>query len=93
METDDHVNGLCGVGTMSTLYKDILNICETYLSGNSQKFLDRQITAHLKKSPENIVPEDASEIAKWSQVSGGLLLGQSKAEQMAKEILTLVKRT
>ncbi len=76
---------------MSTIYQDILNICEKYLSGNSQKFLDRQIIAHLKKIPENIVPEDASEIAKWSQISGGLLLGQNKAEQMAKEIFTLVK--
>ncbi len=76
---------------MSTLYRDILDICETYLSGDSKKFLDRQITTHLKKSPENILPEDASEIAKWSKVSGGLVLGQSKAEQMAKEILTVVK--
>ena len=90
MEKDDRVNGLCGVRTMNTLYQDILNICEEYLSGSSQKFLDRQIIAHLKKTPESIVPEDASEIAKWSQVSCGLLLGQSKAEHMAKDICTLV---
>ena len=93
MEKDDRVNGLRGVGTMNTLYQDILNVCEKYLSSNSQKFLDRQITAHLKKIPDNIGPEDTREIAKWSQVSGGLLLGQSKAEQMAKEILALVKES
>ncbi len=91
MEKDDQIDGLCGVGTMSTLYQDILNICETYLSDDSQRFLDRQITTHLKKSPETIVPKDAIELAKWSQVSGGLLLGQNKAEEMAKEILALVK--
>ncbi len=76
---------------MTSLYQDLLGICEKYLSKDSQRFLDRQITAHLKKNPENIVPEDASELAKWSAVSGGLLLGQSKAEQMAKEIIALVK--
>ncbi len=76
---------------MSTTYQEILNICEKYLSGNSQKFLDRQITAHLKKTPDSIVAEDANEIAKWTAVSGGLLLGQSKAEQMAKEIYAMVK--
>ncbi len=76
---------------MSTTYQSILKICEKYLSGDSQRFLDRQITTHLKKSPESIAAEDADEIAKWSKVSGGLLLGPRKAEQMAQEIFTLVK--
>lgn len=76
---------------MNTTYQEILNICKKYLSSGSQKFLDRQITAHLKKSPDTIVAEDANEIAKWSAVSGSLLLGQSKAEEMAKEIFMLVK--
>ncbi len=76
---------------MSTVYQGILDICEKYLFGNSQKFLDRQISTHLKKSPENITAEDADELEKWSKVSGALLLGQSKAEQMAQEIFTLLK--
>ncbi len=76
---------------MSNLYQDILGICEKHLSGSSQQFLDRQISAHLKKTPDNITEEDVGEIAKWSNVSGGLIMGQDKAELLAKEIFALVK--
>ena len=76
---------------MDTLYKDILKICEKYLARDSEKFLDRQISTHLKKTPESIIPEDASELAKWTKVSGGLLMGEARAEQMAGEILALVQ--
>ncbi len=75
---------------MASMYDQVLGICEKYLSKDSQKFLDRQIKSHLKKEPGEIVAKDAAELAKWSQVSGGLLVGKTRAEQMANEIVALV---
>ncbi len=72
------------------IYDDILEICKKYLSKDSQKFLDRQIRSHLNKEPRQIDARDAAELAKWSQVSGGLLVGKTRAERMANEIVALV---
>ncbi len=73
---------------MTTLYQNILTISEKYLSKDAQKFLDRQIDSHLKKSPGEIVPEDRAELAKWCMVSASLLVGKAKAQQLANEILS-----
>ncbi len=75
------------------LYDNVLEICEKYLSKDSQKFLDRQITSHLKKAPGDIEPKDATELAKWTKVSGGLLVGNTRAAQMAAEIITVLNGT
>lgn len=75
---------------MASVYDQVLGICQKYLSKDSQKFLDRQIKSHLNKKPADIDAGDTAELAKWSQVSGGLLVGNTRAEQMAKEIVALV---
>lgn len=75
---------------MDSMYDQVLGICEKYLSKDSQKFLDRQIKSHLKKEPGEIDAKDTVELAKWSLVSGGLLVGKTRAEQMANEIVALV---
>ncbi|MEE8471848.1 MAG: hypothetical protein V3S82_01635 [Dehalococcoidia bacterium] len=77
---------------MDSIYGDILTICEKYLSKDSQKFLDRQISAHLKKTPQSITQDDGKELAKWSKVSGELLMGPKKAELMAGEIFALLSK-
>ncbi len=77
---------------MASVYDDVLGICQKYLSKDSQKFLDRQIKSHLNKKPADIDAKDTVELAKWSHVSGSLLVGNTKAEQMAKEIVALLDR-
>ncbi len=72
------------------LYKDILGIAEKYLSKDAEKFVERQISLHLKKPPDDLNAEDSAELAKWCKISGALVMGQSRAEQLAKEIYGLV---
>ena len=71
----------------SMFYEKVLRICEKYLTTGAKRFLDRQITYHLKKDPDSLSPADKAELAKWCKTSGKLLLGEEKAEQLAREIL------
>lgn len=73
------------------LYRDILGIAEKYLSNDAEKFVERQISLHLKKQPPYVLSSgDSVELAKWCQVSGALVIGKSRAEQLANEIHSLV---
>jgi hypothetical protein len=73
---------------MSRYYDEILKICERYFSTEAQRFLDRQIAAHLNKAADAITPADRSELARWCKISGSLLLGEDKAEQLSNDILS-----
>ena len=70
-------------------YDSVLTVCEKYLSGDAKRFLDRQITSHLDKTPAAILPPDKAELAKWCQISGKLILGPDKAEKLSTEVLAL----
>ena len=74
---------------MNGTYQNLLAISEKYLSKDGQRFLDRQISVHLKKSPEEIVADDRVELAKWCMVSAALLLGTAKAQSLSNEIRNL----
>ncbi len=76
-------------GKMSDFYDKTLGICEKYLASGAKRFLDRQITMHLEKSPETLMPGDKDTLAKWCKTSGHLLLGQDKSEKLEKEILSV----
>jgi hypothetical protein len=69
-------------------YNDVLAVCEKYLTSGAKRFLDRQITGHLDKEPGSITPIDKHELAKWAKISGTLLLGPVKADQLASDILS-----
>ena len=72
---------------MASVYENILGKCQKYFSDDSKRFLDRQINSHLKKTPETLTAYDKTELAKWCKISGALLLGNAKAEQLSQEIL------
>ena len=74
---------------MAAVYDNTLAICQKYLSGDAQRFLDRQISAHLKKTPEALLAPDKEELGRWCRISGALLLGKDKAEQLESEILSI----
>ncbi|MEE8372679.1 MAG: hypothetical protein V3R87_02960 [Dehalococcoidia bacterium] len=73
------------------LYKDILVIAEKYLAKDAEKFVERQISLHLKKTPHYDLDEaDSDALAKWCKISGALVMGQNRSEQLANEIYALV---
>ncbi len=74
---------------MTEFYDRTLKVFSKYFSGSAGEILDRQIIYHLKKTPETLEESDKSELAKWSLISGRLVLGNEKAEQLENEILAL----
>lgn len=74
---------------MTEFYDRALKVFSKYFSGSAGEVLERQIIYHLKKTPETLEESDKSELAKWSFISGRLVLGTEKAEQLEKEVLAL----
>ena len=74
---------------MSDFYEKALKQCELYLGDRSKKFLDRQIEAHLSKASDAVAYSDKEELAKWVQISSGLILGATKAQVLAAKIRAL----
>ncbi len=56
-----------------TLYANIVKVVEFYLGPAAPRFVERQIKAHLQKSPEEVTAEDIGELTVWIKVSLALL--------------------
>lgn len=78
-----------GDKTYSTFYKQVFEELKLYFGQMTGRFLDRQITAHVGKSPETISPSDKKALAKWVKISAGLLLDEETSTKLADKILTL----
>ncbi len=55
------------------LYNQIVDLTQEYLGPAAQRFIDRQIVHHLKKSPQKISVGDISELNSWVKISLSLL--------------------
>ncbi len=76
------------------LYQSILELITPFFASKvaAEQFLLRQCEFHLKIDPQKLGPHDLVNLAKWAMVSGGLLVGKQKAEEMSEKILA-VRRT
>ena len=74
---------------MSEFYQKVFKECELYMEGRAKRFLDRQIESHLSKSAEDVDYSDQETLAKWIQISSGLVLGASKAQILSAKIRAL----
>jgi hypothetical protein len=73
---------------MMSTYSQVLQLISPYF-GNSNaadNFLSRQCKYHLNREPAELGPHDLWELAKWAMVSGGLLIGKDKAEELSDKI-------
>lgn len=70
-------------------YDDCLKICQDYFSDNAKIFLDRQISYHLNKKPQDLVNTDKQELAYWLRVSASLTIGKEKANDLVEKIMSL----
>lgn len=59
------------------LHNKIVNIVREYLGPAAERFVDRQITFHLNKNPEEITKQDISVLVSWIGVSIGVLTGDN----------------
>lgn len=68
-------------------YKIIFKECEVYFGENTKQFLDRQITAHVKKTPQTIDFPDILDITKWIKISASLYMDDESASDLVHNIL------
>lgn len=64
------------------IYQEIVRITSEYLGPAGQRFVDRHIENHLKKSPSDISVADIDELAKWIKASMSIL---TKDQQLVEE--------
>jgi hypothetical protein len=68
----------------------VLKLTITYIGPASQKFLERQTVSHMNGLAFNTIEKKhIPELAKWVQVSGGLLIAPAKAKDLADKIQSL----
>lgn len=75
--------------TYTDFYKQAFDELKPYFGQMTARFLNRQITAHVGKSPYTIAASDKKILAKWVKVSAGLLLDDETAVKLAERILLL----
>jgi hypothetical protein len=55
------------------LYQQVTDITEEYLGPAAERFLARQISFHLGKSPQELDNADLPKLIEWTKVTLGLL--------------------
>ncbi len=73
----------------SDFYSRVYKECEVFFSQNTEQFLNRQISAHLGKTPQTIVYADKQELAKWIHISGSLFLNNVQIKELADRVMAL----
>lgn len=74
------------MGSLSLL-DQILEISQDYLGPAADRFIDRQISTHLKKRPEKITSQDIYKLIDWIKLSFALLTNDTAmVEQYAKRL-------
>lgn len=72
------------------VYKKAISITADYLGPAAERFIDRQITFHLKKEPELLLPKDIPQLAEWVKVSIAILTDDKKmVDEFTSRILKL----
>jgi hypothetical protein len=74
------------------LYKSVVDVVTPYLGLGAQKFVERQVKAHIGIQPDELEVKHLDELAKWCFISGKLILQDNKAaEEIRTKLLRLKK--
>jgi hypothetical protein len=78
--------------TDEKLYRQVTEITEEYLGPAAERFVIRQITFHLGKSPQELSGEDLPKLIEWTKVTLGLLTQDRRMiDEYATKMTQLVK--
>ena len=72
------------------LIDQVLEVSQDYLGPAADRFVDRQIATHLKKSPDNITRQDIYKLIDWIKLSFALLTNDTKMVDQYIKRLKLV---
>ncbi len=73
------------------VYEKVVLVSKTYLGPATESFIARQCKSHLKKDPAALLTSDLATLAKWMEISGSLLMEQSKAAELSKQIASITE--
>jgi hypothetical protein len=74
---------------MSDLSEKVLKLTSLYIGPASERFLERQTNSHMGGLKfADLKKEHLPELAKWVNVSAGLLIDKVKAQELSKKILS-----
>jgi hypothetical protein len=62
----------------TSLYYRAVQVTEEYLGPAGERFLRRQIEAHLKIKPEDLEQKNLTKLIKWSSIAFALLTNNQK---------------
>lgn len=71
------------------LMDQILEISQDYLGPAAERFIDRQVAAHLHKKPDRVTKEDLVKLIDWLKLSFSLLTDDSR---MVNEYISRLRR-
>lgn len=75
------------------LYNRVISVTREYLGPVSKRCIDRQITHHLGKRPEEIDENDLKLLVSWIEAVAALLTGDKRSSGELKERLELLVQT
>jgi hypothetical protein len=71
------------------LVEQVITVAESYLGPSAERFILRQITAHLNTTGEEFNASQITELAYWIELSGSLLIEKTKAQELADKVRAL----
>jgi len=61
-----------------TIYQQVIDVATDYLGPASKRFMDRQITSHLKIEPEKLASKDIPTLTEWTKIALAFLTEDRK---------------
>lgn len=78
--------------TSNDLYHKVVEVTYEYLGPAAERFVMREIEAHLKKSPEDLTKEDVAKLHDWSKLALALLTEDSSVvDAYSQSLLSIVQ--
>ncbi len=61
-----------------TIYDQVVDVTYEYLGPAAERFVAREVEAHLGKKPEELTKEDVAKLLDWSRLAIALLTEDTK---------------
>lgn len=75
-----------------SVYQQVVAITAEYLGPSAERFISRQITMHLQKSPEKLNKSDIPQLIEWVRITFSMLTNDQKLiDSFTNELRALAK--
>lgn len=84
---------MVAVTSGNKLYDDIVTVTRVYLGPAAERFIDRQVQAHLHKESSELKPADVAVLTQWSKLALALLTDDpEEVKSYTKHLMELSKQ-